>query len=219
VTHGLGGAAVLNVGTTTGTVPDAGAVYGAINTEATTARNASNLTSGTVAAVRLPAISALAGYVDPTNASNITSGTLATVRLSVGTASGTIAAGNDSRIVGAIQSSSLGQPSGPATLDSNTKVSASTLVNRAAISPLTTSITNAPVGVYPPGNYVAISIMSPDQTITCRGDGTLPVINAAGYTAAPGYYLIWPAIGTVDTPTNVVRCVASGATTIVTTAR
>jgi hypothetical protein len=53
----------------------------AIGTEAATARNAASLTIGTVSAVRLPAISALTGYVDPTNAGNITSGTMSADRL------------------------------------------------------------------------------------------------------------------------------------------
>lgn len=46
--------------------------------------------------------------LDTTNASNITSGTLATARLSVGTTSGTVAAGNDVRF----NSVTTTQPSG-----------------------------------------------------------------------------------------------------------
>ena len=48
--------------------------------------------------------------IDTTNAANITSGTLSTSRLSVGTVSGTVAAGNDARFYGVPR----GQPSGTA---------------------------------------------------------------------------------------------------------
>lgn len=64
----------------------------------------------------------LAAVATSGSASDITRGTLPVSQLPVGTSAGTVAAGNDSRIVGAVQASTLGAANGVATLDGSGKV-------------------------------------------------------------------------------------------------
>ena len=89
--------------------------------------------------------------------------------LNVGTTSGTVAAGNDSRIVGAVQSSTLGAASGVATLDGSGKLTSS-------------QIPSALIGaVVYQGTWNA-STNSPTLTSSVGTQGYYYVVSAAGTT-------------------------------------
>jgi DNA invertase Pin-like site-specific DNA recombinase len=140
VNLGLGGAAVLGVGTTTGTVADGGA----LTTEAALARSAANLTSGLVPVARL--------------------------------------------------------------------------VNRATITPITTTVGTTATTIYPAGAYISIRIaLTAAGTVACTGDGTTPALGGSG-TAAYGQDIRWPFLAGGAMPAGAIQCIAAATSTITTEA-
>lgn len=116
----------------------------------------------------------------------------------VGSASGTLAVGNDPRIVGAIQSSTLGQPNGPAVLDGTGKV----LLSELPLIPISDISGIGTIATHSASEYVLTSAVNAANGVTPLDSNILvpqaniPNIPWSKITGAPSGLQLPPATTT-----------------------